>query len=71
MENIKKYTQATVKIGEKILLLIAGALALVVSMHDPKLEIVRLIAQILGGLCLAFGLAPMILAYVKTTLTSK
>jgi hypothetical protein len=71
MKNIKKYAQAGSKIGEKVLLLVAGGTASIMSLHDPRLENIQVITQVMGGLCIIFGLAPMITAYVKNTLTNK
>lgn len=71
METIKKYAQAVSKIGEKVLLIIAGGAALIMSLHDPRLENIRLITQVMGGLCFVFGIIPMIVAYVKSVLVIK
>lgn len=68
MDNFKKQAKALVTIGEKVLLLVAGAAALALSVLDPRFETLKLAVQLVGALCVIFGLAPMVWAYIKATL---
>lgn len=57
--------QASIKIAEKVTLLVVGAAALIVSVVDPKFATLRIAVQASGALCLLLSLFPMILAYCK------
>lgn len=61
MENLK----AIWNIVQTILLLIAGALALALSMTDARVEHIKLAVMALGSICVVFGLTPMVIEYVK------
>lgn len=61
MENFK----AIWNIIQTILLLVAGAAALTLSMLDGRVENIKLAVQILGAVCVVFGLTPMVIEYVK------
>lgn len=67
----KKQMLAVVKIGEKILLVGVGAMALALSVTDPRFDTLRLGIQISGGVSLAFGLAPMVWEYIKANYPTK
>lgn len=65
MDKFKKQIKALVTIGEKVLLLGAGALALALSILDPRFETLKLAMQLIGTLCVIVGFAPMAWAYIK------
>lgn len=71
MEKYKQQGLAVVKIGEKILLLGIGVLALILSQIDPRFATMSLEVLIGGTVCLLFSLPPIIWAYIKTTYPTK
>lgn len=67
MEKFKPVAQATLKIGEKFLLVIVGTGALGLSVIDARFENIKLMVQVMGAVCFAFGFVPMFWSFVKAS----